>query len=200
LKGGSLVNRFVRAAIAAALTASLLAATAAAAGVSPASVTEKAMKKMAQTYSKKYARQYARTYAEPGPEGPQGLTGPQGATGPAGIARVQQVDGAAVPFCAYGGAASCVVVSANVDCPAGTYVVGGGYREDSIEATVTWSRPVGPSTWGIIMVNHSSSSGNVTPHADCVSGPGVTAAKQAVTPGSRSDFNAALAVARAQVK
>jgi hypothetical protein len=87
-----------------------------------------------------------------GPKGANGATGPTGPTGPPGtFGTVAPVVGAGTYLCAYE-TGPCAVGSANVQCPPGTTVVGGGYAGAGIITTVTFSAPSG-NGWGIVAIN-----------------------------------------------
>jgi hypothetical protein len=93
------------------------------------------------------------------PRGPRGPRGPKGPPGGFTTANLAQVAGSTVHLCAFGGG-DCAVGSAQVSCPAGKAVLGGGWIGDSpdppISATVAYNGPTSASGWGVIMTNDTS--------------------------------------------
>lgn len=105
---------------------------------------------------------------------PRGEQGPQGPQGPAGIATIRAVDGPASPQCA-NGSGGCQVASSNATCPAGSFVVGGGFDASGIDQVVGYAKRVSGTTFGVIAINYSSTPETVQAQAICASGPGLAA-------------------------
>lgn len=131
-----------------------------------------------------------------GRQGPVGPAGAPGATGPAGgLNDVVAVDG---PVKAYGPSS---VVSAQAACPAGSKLVGGGFKHQagggtSIDTVTGWDAPAGANTWGVILINHDNSSGDeLVVVALCAQGTGATAARSQRT-ATRAAFERTLGALR----
>jgi hypothetical protein len=115
-------------------------------------------------------------HAQRGPRGrrgPRGPRGPRGAQGPAGIATLLAVEGPAVPQCADGGGA-CQVAASTAVCPAGSYVVGGGFNTSTPDNVVSYARRVNTTSYGVIAVNFWVTGATLSAHAICASGAGIT--------------------------
>lgn len=121
-----------------------------------------------------------------GPRGPRGFrgpAGPRGPQGPAGITSIGMVSSPAKPFCGRP-LGACAVVSTSVTCPAGTVLVGGGWRlaaggQTSIDTVVSWNAPVDSRTWAVLLINHDVEGDELIADALCASGPGAAAARAA---------------------
>lgn len=94
--------------------------------------------------------------------GPAGPAGPAGAAGaPGTVGNVTTVEGPAMP---YGTVGASSVVSATVDCPPGTILLGGGWKHQtgggtSLAHSEAWNAPVG-NGWGVILINNDEGSGD----------------------------------------
>lgn len=129
-----------------------------------------------------------------GPRGPRGRPGPRGAQGPAGIARLVAVDGTAEAQCADGGGACQVAASAAV-CPAGSYVVGGGFNASTPDNVVSYARRVNANTYGVVAVNFWPTTATLSAHAVCAAGAGIT--PQSVQHGTPTELAEKVADLRA---
>jgi hypothetical protein len=130
-----------------------------------------------------------------GPRGPRGKRGPRGPAGPAGIAALTALDGPAVPQCAYG-SGGCEVASSTATCPAGTYVVGGGFQGSTPGDTIVYARRVSTSAYGVIAVNFWDTPATISAQAICAGGQGIQPSGLQV---SAAEFKAKLAELRAQL-
>lgn len=135
--------------------------------------------------------------------GPQGPAGPAGAAG--GLNAVTTVTGTPVPYAAatdteFG------VGSAQVDCPAGTTLVGGGYYNadgTAFYVATVWDAPKGPNTWGVIVVNADETAGDeLVAVAQCATGTATAApsATRGADAGAARRFAATLAGVRGRVR
>jgi hypothetical protein len=113
-----------------------------------------------------------------GPQGPQGPQGPPGPQGSAGITQVISVDGPVAAQCAAGGGA-CQIGASDAVCPSGFKVVSGGHISGGITNIVLFSATTGTGQYSIIAENESTSANTIKATAECVTGPGITAASPA---------------------
>jgi hypothetical protein len=130
-----------------------------------------------------------------GPRGPRGFRGRPGPAGPAGIARLGAIDGPAAFQCADGGG-GCQVAASTATCPAGSYVVGGGFDGSTPGEGIVYAKRVSPTSYGVIAVNFWPTDGTITAQAICASGSGIQATGLF---GSPAQFAAKLSEVRAQL-
>jgi hypothetical protein len=123
---------------------------------------------------------------DPGPQGPQGPQGPAGAVGATGPQGVQGIQGPPGPTASQRVSASTTsaanaprntVVTASVNCPAGTVLLGGGAEVTTTaaqkeRAQLATSYPSGAATWtatGVVAMNAlgSGRTMTVTAYAVC---------------------------------
>jgi hypothetical protein len=119
----------------------------------------------------------------PGDRGPAGATGaagaagpagPAGASGPGGVTKVTTVDGPAVGMCP-SGAGDCQTAVSTAICPSGSFVVGGGWQSSSNDTVVESARATTATSYLVIAINYAATTGTISAHAICASGPGLSA-------------------------
>jgi hypothetical protein len=89
------------------------------------------------------------------------------------------------------------VASSTATCPAGSYVVGGGYATSAPADIVAYSARVTTTTFGVIAVNYFPTTATVQAQAICASGPGIQASR--VPDGSPGELQAQLDRFRAKL-
>lgn len=101
-----------------------------------------------------------------------GIAGPAGPAG--GLNGVRSVDGAPVT---YGPIASGegAVGAAEVVCPVGTTIVGGGHKHlpgggTSVVNSLVYNAPTGQNTWGVIVINVDTEADELVAVAQCATG------------------------------
>jgi hypothetical protein len=100
-------------------------------------------------------------------------------------------------MCAYGGPASCVVMSATATCPAGQAAISGGYEVNTANSSLSWSKRTGTTGWSVIVTNYGNTAPTLKAHVVCAAGPGVSALRSLSLSGN--GFAEALATARENV-
>jgi hypothetical protein len=108
-----------------------------------------------------------------GPDGATGPAGPAGASGPGGVTKVTTVDGPAVGMCPSGGG-DCQTAVSTAICPSGSFVVGGGWQSSSNDTVVESARATTVTSYLVIAINYAATTGTISAHAICASGPGLT--------------------------
>lgn len=100
-----------------------------------------------------------------GPAGPVGSNGAPGAAGPAGITSVRTVFG---PTAAQtpGGTGGSQVAGSIATCPAGSVVVGGGFKSPTILNVVNYAG-ASASTYEVIARNDYTAASSITAQAIC---------------------------------
>ncbi|HEY4277394.1 MAG TPA: hypothetical protein VGM91_04180 [Conexibacter sp.] len=102
-----------------------------------------------------------------GPPGLQGPAGPSGAQGPSGMQNATEVVGNTA-FLPDGG-----VASSTAQCPPGMIVLGGGWdgvNAPPVAATVSYNKPYGGTSWGVIMVDNGGGGSTFRAVATCAPG------------------------------
>lgn len=127
-----------------------------------------------------------------------GVRGPAGPAG--GLSDVRSVE---TPPVGYGPLTSeTAVIGLQATCPAGTTLVGGGYRHHaegstSIVHSVIHNAPAGPNAWGVILVNLDDVGDELIVVAQCATGsPAATKLPQRSSTAGSSDFDRAIADAK----
>jgi hypothetical protein len=136
-------------------------------------------------------------HAQRGPRGRRGPRGPRGPQGPAGIATLLSVDGTPVAQCADGGGA-CQVAASTAVCPAGSYVVGGGFNASTPDDVVGYARRVNATSYGVIAVNFWPTDSTISAHVVCAAGAGIT--PQSVQRGTPRGMTQKLSELRSQLE
>ena len=126
-----------------------------------------------------------------------GLPGPAGPAG--GLSDVRAVETAPI---GYGPLTSeTAVIAMQATCPAGTTLVGGGYRHDaagstSIVHSVIHNAPAGPNRWGVILVNLDETGDELIVVAQCATGSAAATVRMRQSATASSDFDRAVVDAK----
>lgn len=125
-----------------------------------------------------------------------GRVGPAGPAG--GLNGVRAVESPPIAYGPFGSDSS--VIALKAVCPAGTKLVGGGYRHlaqgaTSIAHSVIHNAPAGDNGWGIVLVNLDEVGDELIVVAQCASGT-TDATRVHKSTVSSSDFDRALADAK----
>ncbi len=126
-----------------------------------------------------------------------GVPGPAGPAG--GLSNVTTVETAPIGYGPF--VSETAVIGMQASCPAGTTLVGGGYRHHaagstSIAHSVIHNAPAGPNRWGVILVNLDETGDELVVVAQCAIGSPAATKRLQQSSTTSSDFDRAVADAK----